>query len=72
MVWRDVQQDGDVGTEVVHVVQLERAQFYDIVFVRILGHLKCQRVSDIAGQTCIVACFLEDVVDQRGGRGLTV
>ena len=42
VVWRDVQQDGDVGTEVIHVVQLERAEFDDVVFVRVFGDLQCQ------------------------------
>ena len=42
MVRCDIQQDGDIGTEVVHIVELERTQFDDIIFVRLLCHLQSQ------------------------------
>ena len=72
MVGRDVQQDGNVGTEVVHVVELERAQLNDVVLVGLLSHLEGQRVADVASQPGIVACSLEDVIDETGGRRLAV
>ena len=40
MVGSDVQYNGDIGTEVVHVVKLERAELYHVAVVRILSHLK--------------------------------
>ena len=72
MVGGDIQQDGDIGPEVVHIVQLEGAELDDIILVRILSHLQRQRVADIACETGIIACLLEDMIDQRGGGGLTV
>ena len=72
MVGSDVEQDGDVGMEVVHVVELERAKLDDIVFVWILSHLQCERASDVACKSCVIACCLEDVVDERRGCGLAI
>ena len=42
MVGRDVQQNGNVGTEVIHVVKLEGTEFDDVVLVRLLSHLQGQ------------------------------
>ena len=72
VVGGDVEQDGDVGTEVVHVVKLERAEFDDVVFVWVFCHLKGKRVADVTRQTSVVTCLLEDVVDERRGGGLAV
>ena len=72
VVRRDVQQDGDVSTEVIHVVKLERAQLNDVIFVRILSHLKGETATDITSQSGIIACTLEDVIDEAGGSCLTV
>jgi len=72
VVGRDVQQDGDVGTEVIHVVQLEGTQFDDVVFVWVLGHLQGQAVADVSGESCIVTGGFEYVVDERGGRCLAI
>ena len=72
MVGRDVEQHGDVGAEVVHVIQLERRELDDVVFVRFLGHLQGQRVANVTSQTGIVACGLEDVVDEARRGGLSV
>ena len=72
MVGRDVQQDGDVGTEVIHIVQLERRELDDIVFMRIFSHLQGQRVADVTCQSGIVARLTEDMVDKAGGGGLAV
>ena len=38
----------------------------------LLGYLQGQRVADVSSQASIVACLTEDVVDKRGGGGLTV
>ena len=72
VVGRDVEQHGDVGAEVVHVVELKRAEFYDVVLVRVFGHLVGQRVANVASQSGIVARRAEDVVDEAGGGGLAV
>ena len=72
MVGRDVQQDGNVCTEIIHVVELERAELDDVIFVRIFRHLQSQGVADVSCQSSVVACFLEYMVDERGGRGLAV
>ena len=55
VVGRDVHQDGYVGAEVIHIVELEAGQFDDVVFVRVLCHLECQTPAYIAGQSGIVA-----------------
>ena len=72
VVGGDVQQDGDVGLKLVHVVQLERAQLDDVVLMRVLGHLQCQTAPYVASQSGIVASRLEDVVNQRRGGGFAV
>ena len=72
MVRRDVEQDGDVGTKLVHVVQLERTELDDIIFVRILCHLQRQAPSDVTSQSHVVARILEDVVDEACRGGLAV
>ena len=72
MVGGDVEQDGDICVEVVHVVELERTELDDVVFVRILSHLQSKRASDIARQSGIVACHLEDMIDKRRGCSLAV
>ena len=72
MVGCDVQEDGDIGTEVIHIIQLEGAELDDIILMRIFSHLQRQRITDIACETCIVACLLEDMVDQTRGRRLTI
>ena len=64
MVGGDVQQNGDVGAEVIHVVQLERAQLNHIIGMRVFCHLQGKAVADVACQTYIIACILEDVVDE--------
>ena len=72
MVRRDIQEDGNVCSEVIHVVELEGTQFDDVVFMRLFCHLQRQRVADISRQSCIIACLLEDMVDKRCRRGLTI
>ncbi len=72
MVWSDVEQDCHVGTELIHVVELETAQLDDIVLMRSLCHLQGQTLSDIASQTYIIASRLDDVIDQRSSCGLAV
>ena len=42
MVWSDVQQHGNIGTEVIHIVELEGTEFNDIIFMRVLRNLQSQ------------------------------
>ena len=72
VVGGDVEQDGDVGTELIHVVELETAELDDIPVVVAHCHLVGQASPDITRKTHVVACTLEDVVDERCGGRLTV
>ena len=64
MIGCDVHQDGNVCTEVVHIVQLERTQLYDVVVVLLRCHLQCKAVTNIASQSNVQTCTLEDMIDQ--------
>ena len=64
MVGGDVEQHGNIGAEVVHVVELERREFDDVVFMWVFSHLQSQRTSDVSGQSHVVACLAEDVIDE--------
>ena len=72
VVGRDVEQDGDVGAEVVHIVQLETAEFYHVPLVRALSHLERKAMANVSRQADIVACLAEDVIDERGRGRLAV
>ena len=72
MIGRYIHQNGDIGLEVIHVVQLETAQLYHVVVIVLLGHLPCQTASDIAGQPHVHARHPEYVVYERRGCGLAV
>ena len=72
MVGRNVQQHRDVCAEVIHVVELEGGQLYYIRVVRLFGHLQCQAVADVSGQSHVRPCLLQYMVDERGGGGLSV
>ena len=72
MVRSDIHQYGDIGTEVIHIVQLERAEFDDIIVMMLFGYLQSQTLADISGQSYIQICTLKDVVDQGSSRCLSV
>ncbi len=72
MVRGDIQQDGDIGTEIVHIIQLETAELDDIILMWILCYLKSEGVANVACQSSIVTSLLEDMVDERSGSGLTI
>ena len=55
MVWSDIEQDGHIGTELIHIVELETAQLDDIILVRSFCHLEGKALSDISSQTYIIA-----------------
>ena len=72
MVGRDVQEHGDVGAEVIHVVQLEGGKFDDVVLVRCFCHLQCEAVADVSGESDVHPRFPADVIDERSGGGFAV
>lgn len=65
MVRSDVHQYGDVRTEVIHIIQLERAKFDNIVIVVIFGYLQSKAFADVACQTYVQTCAFENMVDQE-------
>ncbi len=42
MVRRDIEQNGNIGTEIIHIIELERGQLNDVIFMRILSNLQGQ------------------------------
>ena len=64
MVGSDIHQDGDVGLEIVHIVELERRQLNHIIVAFLLGHLQRQAVTYIACQTYIQSRTHQHVVHQ--------
>ena len=60
MIGGDVEQHGNVGTEVVHIVELERGDFQyipiSIAFLFDFCHLECERASDVACQSYVETC----------------
>ena len=61
-----------VGTEVIHIVQLEGTQLNDVVIMLLRGYLQGQAVADVVGEADVQACTLEDVINERGGCRLSV
>ena len=72
MVRSDVHQYGDVRTEVIHIIQLERAKFDNIVIVVIFGYLQSKAFADVTCQTYVQTCAFENMVDQGSRCGLPV
>ena len=72
MVRRNVQQHGNIGTEVIHIVQLERRELDDVVFMGFFCHLQSQRVADVASQSCVIASSLEYMIDEARCGGLSI
>ena len=72
MVWSDVEQDGHIGTELIHIVELETAQLDDVVLMREFQPPEGPDSFRCCHQTYIIASRLDDVVNQRGSGCLTV
>ncbi len=68
MIRSDIHQYGDIRTEVIHIIQLERTQFDDIIVMMIFGYLQSQALANVACQTYIQTCTLENMVNE-GSRG---
>ncbi|OAV74510.1 hypothetical protein Barb7_01987 [Bacteroidales bacterium Barb7] len=67
MVGGDIQQDGDVGFEVVHIVQLKAAQLNHINCVRVFRHLQGKAVAYVSGKTNVRTRLLQYMIDEHGG-----
>ena len=73
MVWGDVQQNCNVSAELIHVVELEAAQLYNIVIIFFaFRNLECQTSSYVACQPYVVTGILKDVIDEACGCGFAV
>ena len=72
MVGRDVHQYSDVGTEVVHVVELERTELNHVVVVLFSGHLQGKATAYVASKAHVETGTLQDVVDERGSGSLAI
>ena len=64
MVRRNIQQNGNIGTEIIHVVELETAEFDNVIFMRLLCHLQGKGVADVTCQSGIITSLLKDMVDE--------
>ena len=63
MVWCDIEENGNVCMKIIHVVQLEAAQLYNIMIEGApFGNLQGKRTADIACQTYVVVGILQNVI----------
>ena len=64
MVGRNVQQNGNVGTEVEHIVQLKRREFDHVPVYIAFGYLQRETASDVAGEAYVKAGLLQDMINE--------
>ena len=72
MIGSDIHEDSDVGAKLIHVVQLEGTQFYDIIIMLFHGYLQGKAVADVSCQSHVQSRTLEDMINERSGGSLTV
>ena len=72
MVGGDIHQNGHIGTEVVHSVQLERTQLQNIPLTGCGGHLKSETLAYITAQTNVTTRIAHNLIDERGRGGLAI
>ena len=72
MVGGYVRDNRDVRSEVITVVQLETADFQDVIIELLSCHLQGVALAYVAAEADVQARLLEQVVDERGGSGLAV
>ncbi len=72
MIRGDVHYDGDVGLEIIHVLELEAGELYHVVIMVGACHLIGEAASHVAGESHIQPCLLEDVVGKQGSGGFAV
>src|SRR3712207_5230500 len=64
MIGGDIHQYGYVGAEIIHIVQLKRTQFDNVVVMFFFGYLQSQALADVSCETDIESCTLENMIDQ--------
>ena len=65
MVGRDVEEDADVGAEVVHRVELEGRDLEDVpVALFAFGNLEGEASADVAAEAHIEARALHNIIDE--------
>src|SRR3546814_9388796 len=62
MVGSNVGQDGNIGPELMHIIQLEATQFQYIVVIILPGHLPGETLSEVTAQSGIQSCTCQQVV----------
>ena len=65
MVGGDIEKHADVGTEIVHGIQLEGRDFEHrpVVFLP-FGHLQCQALPDVAAKSDAETGLLKNIIDE--------
>ena len=63
-VGRNIHQHGNVGAELIHVIQLERTELNHVVIMLIRGHLQSKTLANVACQSYIQTCTLENVINE--------
>ena len=72
VIWGYVHQYGDIGTELIHIIQLERTQFDDVVIMLVLGNLQSEAFADISCQSYVQSGTFKNVVDEAGGSRFSI
>ena len=72
MVRSYVEKHRNVCAEVIHVVQLERRQFYYVVVEVFLCHLKRKAATDVSCKSHIKSRRLQNMIYKRCGCGFSV
>ena len=72
VVGRDVEQHGDVGFKIEHIVELEAAQLDNVYVVMLRSHLICEASADIACQSDVDTGIFQDVVGEHRCCGFAV
>ncbi len=64
MIGCDVHQHGNIGTELIHIIQLERAELNHIIIMLVCGYLQGKTFTYVTGQSHIQTCTFENVVNK--------
>ena len=64
VVGRNIHQHGNVGAELIHVIQLERTELNHVVIMLIRGHLQSKALANVACQSYIQTYTLENVINE--------
>ena len=64
MIGCDVHQHGNIGTELIHIIQLERAELNHIIIMLVCGYLQGKTLTYVTSQSYIQTCTFENVVNK--------